>query len=548
MIQWPMFLIYIACLALVSTLGFVAHRWNPDGGWRRARSGRTTNAAHGPAPVRPASGGQEPKQATADPLDQLDEWALVGRRLATLPLVIIMGGTLFTAYTYVAVPALLYSSGAIGFFAIPYSVLANLVMYTIMPRYWRICRQHGYITAADFVLGRFQSRSLALAVAVTGILATIPYIALQIFGIEVALAQMGVAPEVPLIFTFMLLTAYTYVSGMRASLLVAIIKVVMISVTILIAIVLIPPHLGGFGAIFAAADSRLRATSSGAILLQPADQISFATLALGSVLALFLYPHTQTAVLCARSARDVRRGALWLPLFSLILTLLALLGYAALAAGIQQDPLFKANVAIPALFVRIFPTGLAGLALTAIAIGALVPAAIMSMAAANLFTRNIYQAYIQPNMTAREESNVAKLTTLVIKVLALALVIFTQESGVIQQVINFQLLGGVWILQTLPAVFLGMLTRWFNRRALLLGWAVSMLAVTWMVLAQHPISTSFPLPVGFGAAPPDGPVPVVKVYAGLVALLLNIAIAVVGTRVARWLATRERASAQAVSH
>ncbi len=540
MMQWPMFLVYIACLALVSTLGFLAHRWNPDGGWQWSKIRHTTPGVQRQAGDH-LKDKQEPVQHSVDPLDQLDEWALVGRRLSTLPLVIVIGGTLFTAYTYVAVPALLYSSGAIGFFAIPYSVLANLVMYTIMPRYWDICRRNNYVTAADFVLGHFHSRSLALAVAVTGILATIPYIALQIFGIEVALAQMGVAPEVPLIFTFMLLTAYTYVSGMRASLLVATLKAVMISVTVIIAIVLIPPRLGGFGAIFTNAATLLRATRSGALLLQPADQISFATLALGSVLALFLYPHTQTAVLCARSARDVRRGALWLPLFSLILTLLALLGYAALAAGIPQDPLFKANVAIPALFAQAFPTSLAGFALTAIAIGALVPAAIMSMAAANLFTRNIYGAYLQPHMTAREESNVAKLTTLVIKVAALALVIFTQESGVIQQIINFQLLGGVWILQTLPTVFLGMLTNWFSRRALLVGWGVSMLAVTWMVLAQHPISTNFPLPVGFGSTA------IVKVYAGLVALLLNVAIAFVGTLVAHRLAVRGHASAQAVS-
>ncbi|WSW41300.1 hypothetical protein OG426_42780 [Streptomyces canus] len=41
--------------------------------------------------------------------------------------------------------------------------------------------------------------------------------------------------------------------------------------------------------------------------------------------------------------------------------------------------------------------------------------------------------------------------------------------------INFQLLGGIWILETFPALVGGLFTRWFHRWALLAGWAVGMI-------------------------------------------------------------------------
>lgn len=487
MIQWPIFLIFMLIFALVAVIGFRAAYW---------RRGSDSSSSD----------------------DDLGEWALAGRRLGTIPLWLLMGGNLFTAYTYVAVPALLFSDGAIGFYAIPYTALVNLVMFTIMPRYWKVCATHGYVTPADFVRARFGSRLLALATAITGILATIPYIALQMYGVEVVLRQMGVAaPEVPMIFCFMILSAYTYVSGMRASILVAIVKAALIAVTVVVVFAIIPAHLGGFATIFAAAGKQLAAGGHpGALLLSGQQYSSFSTLALGSILALFLYPHVQTSVLSARDEETVRRCSLLLPIFSLILTLLALMGYAALAAGIQPDAqLFRSNVAFPALLGQQLPVVLAGIALAAIAIGALVPAAIMSMACANLFTRNCYREYIRPNCDGREEANVARLTSLVVKVGALAFVIFAQEFNVLQQVISFQQLGGVWILQTLPAVFLGLYLPWLNRRALALGWAISMALGTWMVVAQYPISTSYRLPLGASG---------LVVYAGFAALIVNLAV------------------------
>ena len=96
-------------------------------------------------------------------LSQLAEWGLGGRRFGTLITWFLLGGDLYTAYTFIAVPALMFGAGATGYFAIPYGMLAYPLLFVGFARLWSVAHRHGYVTAADFVRGRFGSRSLALA-------------------------------------------------------------------------------------------------------------------------------------------------------------------------------------------------------------------------------------------------------------------------------------------------------------------------------------------------------------------------------------------------
>jgi hypothetical protein len=301
----------------------------------------------------------------------------------------------------------------VGFFAVPYTVMVYPLMFAVFPRLWEVSRANGYVTAADFVRGRFGSGALALAVAVTGIVATMPYIALQLIGIEVVLEGLGVHGEWPLAIAFMVLAVYTYTSGLRAPAMIAVVKDVLIYVTIIVAVIVIPEQLGGYGKLFASIPPpKLLLAAASAHSLGP--QAAYATLALGSALALLLYPHAMTGVLSSSSREVIRRNAVALPVYSAALGLIALLGIMALAASVQEMPqyaagfkAFGANYAVPALFLHAFPLWFVGVAFAAIAIGALVPAAIMSIACANLFTRNIYREYCKPGCTSSEESRVA---------------------------------------------------------------------------------------------------------------------------------------------
>lgn len=453
-------------------------------------------------------------------LGLLDEWGLAGRRFGTLVTWFLLGGDLYTAYTFIAVPALVYGAGAMGFFAVPYTIVVFPIMFLVMPRLWAVSKVHGYITPADFVRGRFESRGLALAVAVTGILATMPYIALQLVGIEVVLAAMGLtgasplARDLPLIIAFAILAAYTYVSGLRAPAATAIIKDILVYITVIIAVVLIPMKLGGYGAIFHAAAASLPGhTPPGALILGPKAYTAFATLAVGSAFALLLYPHVITGTLSSKSGAVIRRNAALLPTYSLALGFIALLGYMAIAAGIKTK---VPSMVVPLLFLKEFPAWLAGFAFAAIAIGALVPAAIMSIAAANLFTRNIYKEYVKPTASPGDESRVAKLVSLIVKAGAVVFIVALP----ITYSIYLQTLGGIWILQTLPSVMIGLYSRWFHRTALLWGWLVGMVIGTAMAAAESFKTSVFPLHLGSTVIP---------AYAAVWAVLANLIVTIVLT-------------------
>jgi SSS family solute:Na+ symporter len=423
----------------------------------------------------------------ADSLESLEEWGLGGRKFGTWITWFLLGGDLYTAYTFVAVPAAMFALGSVaGFFAVPYTIVLYPIIFIFMARLWSVSHRHGYVTTADFVRGRYDDRGLSLAVAVTGFVATMPYIALQLVGIQAVLEVAGlgggdniVAKDAPLFIAFALLAAYTYSSGLRAPAVIAFVKDILIYLVIIVAIVYLPGQVGGWDAIFGAAEDKMAATNeatggpTGSFIPGAGQGWAYATLALGSALALFMYPHSVTASLSSNSRNTIRRNAAILPAYSFVLGLLALLGWVAIAAGTQPiglDGEPNAQLVIPQLFEDMFPAWFAGVAFAAIAIGALVPAAIMSIAAANTFSRNIYKEWLKKDATPAQEAKVSKLMSLLVKAFALVFVLTLDK----QNAINFQLLGGIWMLQTFPVIVFSLFTRWFHRYGLLVGWAIGM--------------------------------------------------------------------------
>ena len=472
-IDWTAFAVFIGFFLLVTVMGFMASRWR-----------RAENAGH------------------------LDEWGLGGRNFGTWITWFLVGGDFYTAYTVIAVPALVYAMGAYGFFALPYTIIVYPIVFLIMPRLWRVAAAQGHVTAADVVFGRYRSRGLELAVAMTGLIATMPYIALQLVGMEVVIKALGLVGELPLILAFLILAFYTYASGLRAPALIAFVKDIMIYIVVLVAVALIPMKLGGYAAVFSAADAAFTAKGAGGLILTPAQILPYATLALGSALAAFMYPHTLTGIFAAGSANTIRKNAVLLPAYTLLLGLIALLGYMGHAAGIKVA---TPNEVVPALFKALFSSWFTGFAFAAIAIGALVPAAVMSIGAANLFTRNVWKAYIDPAVTPAGEAQVAKLSSLIVKVGALLFILFAP----VQYALDLQLLGGLWILQTFPAVVFGLYFNWFRAPALLLGWAVGFIGGSYLSYTDglKPLHT---LSIGGTNY---------IMYVGLIALVLNVVVA-----------------------
>ncbi len=513
-IQWPELIIFTLLFAVVTVLGFVASRW---------QAGAT--------------------------LDHLDEWGLGGRKFGSWITWFLLGGDLYTAYTFVAVPALMFSAGAMGMFALPYTIIVYPIVLMPALRMWSVSRVRGYVTPADFVRGRTGSPTLALLIAITGIVATMPYIALQLVGLEAVLRTMGIngsgiVGHLPLLVAFVILAVYTYQSGLRAPALIAFVKDILIYLVIIVAIIYLPSKLGGWSEIFGAAQSKFEkspATTDG-LLLGVNNQLQYATLALGSALALFLYPHSLTSVLASRGRSVIKRNMVALPAYSLVLGLLALLGYVAISAGVKpitNNATGRAdtNTVVPVLFDSQFSAWFAGIAFAAIGIGALVPAAIMSIAAANLWTRNIYKEYVKKDATPGQEAKQAKIASLVVKFGAVAFIFFIDP----QYAIDLQLIGGVLILQTLPAVAIALYTRWFHRWGLIAGWIVG---IGWGLIMLYNIPNPGTGQKHFGGSalaldklsvfgwhPFSGSQ--LQIYVGFVALIANLLIAVIFTLIAR---------------
>ncbi|GIF73593.1 sodium:solute symporter family protein [Asanoa siamensis] len=462
----------------------------------------------------------------------LEEWGVGGRAFGNWVTWFLLGGTMYTAYTFVAVPALTYGVGAVGWFAVPFAIITTPLAFVFTARIWSVAHRHGFLTPGEFAGARFGSPGLGALVALTGIVATMPYVAVQLLALQAVLRTVGVTGEWPLLAAVGVVSLSTFRSGLRAPALLSIAKDVLLA-WVVVSALLVVTMSSGWDAIFRRAEGWFATTPSpgDGLLLPDAGQLGFVTLVIGSVLSVFAYPHAVTGMLAAKDRATVRRNIAAAPVYCLVLGLMGLLGFFALAEGIRPID-GDLNTVMPRMFQQLFPAWSAGIAYAALAVAALIPAAVMSISAANAFTRSIYRTYLRPDAPPAEEARVSRWTSLVVKFGAVAFIVLLRPS----YAVDLQLIGGVVILQTIPAVFLGLLTAWFDRRALIAGlgtglavgvallWDVQQVGAGGRVVKAHFGGSSMPL--GDTGA---------TVYVGLVALAVNLLVVTVLTLLLRLL-------------
>ena len=422
-------------------------------------------------------------------LNHVHEWSLAGRRLGTALVFFLIGADIYTAYTFVAIPSGVFAKGSLYFFAIPYVGLTFGVALVTMPRLWSLSREKGYITASDFVKDRFSSKILSILIAMTGIISLLPYIALQIVGMQSVLTVMlsGTAnsktvEEISLLIAFVILAAFTYTSGLRGATLTAVFKDILIWITVIALIVVVPLSIGGGGGGgFATAFKNVKKQTY--ITLSESLVPGYTTLVLGSALALYLYPHAINGVLSSESAQKLRTSTALLPLYGVGLAIMALMGILVYAVPSAMNFLShfpessRGILVVPSLILYTMPGWFSGIALLGIFVGGLVPAAIMAMSQASLLTRNIIKE-IKPNMPASSEIRITKISSTAFKFVALGFVFIVPAT----YAISLQLLGGILIVQILPAVFFGLYVKSSLRKEpLIVGLLVGIFSGIYMV-------------------------------------------------------------------
>ncbi len=468
-------------------------------------------------------------------MSDVGDWALAGRKIGSYLAWFLVGADLYTAYTFIAIPESLYIKGAVYFFAVPYVGITFGVAMITMPRLWKMSRKYGYVTAVDMVRDRFNSKSLAVIIALTGIVAELPYIALQIYGMQAVLKVMigqlvmsnsTIITEIALIIAFIILAAFTFTSGLRGAVVTAVMKDVIIFVTVIVAIVAIPMLTGGFGHAFTAMASATKPPATGTYQLSGLFLNGFISLTIGSALALYLYPHAVNGVLSTSSTKKLRMSTALLPIYGVGLALLALFGVLAYGAT-KALPLihtYGAVTTVPSLIYAYFPPWFVGFAFLGIFIGGLVPASIMAIAQANLLTRNVIKPYMK-SMNPKLETRLSKYFSIMFKFIALTFIFAINATYSLQ----LQLVGGIIILQTLPSIFLALYSTKLNKWAVGVGWAFGQIVglgllidANFVVAHGTSITTTFfkfSTPLGF-------------FYAGMVGILVNLLVVAVGSLIA----------------
>lgn len=466
-------------------------------------------------------------------LNHLHEWSLAGNKIGPLLMWFLVGADVYTAYTFIAVPSGIFAKGSIFFFAVPYVMSTFGIALVVMPRLWKVSKDKGYVTAVDFVKDKFNSKTLAILIALTGIIAELPYIALQIVGmkavLQVILLQYGDAKaisEIALLVSFIILAVFTFWSGLRGAVLTAVMKDIIILTTVIVVIIAVPLSYGGFFHAFS------MAKQIGIAKKPPVDFVTlpailtnaYISLFILSAFALYLYPHTINGVLSAKSERSIRLSTALLPFYGIGLAFLALFGILIYAVPDALKAVGNNGIlVVPTLIKETMPSWFTGFAFLGIFIGGLVPAAIMAISQANLLTRNIVKEF-KPDLSPKAETKIAKWASAIFKFLALGFVFLVPETYSIQ----LQLLGGILIVQTLPPIFIGLYTKWLDKNALIAGWLVGTISGVYFVMqanAGHAIVTTFMrTPLGL-------------LYVALAALALNLLVSVLWSAIANALKT-----------
>ncbi|MDQ0200372.1 sodium:solute symporter family protein [Neobacillus ginsengisoli] len=399
----------------------------------------------------------------------VEEWSVGGRRFGGLLVWFLVGADLYTAYTFLGLTSTAYSGGSLAFFAIPYCILAYFVSYFYLPKLWKVANKYKLTTLADYARERFDSKLLSSLIAVVGVLMLIPYIDLQLAGIQNTLQVAGagfINVKVVVITSFLLVALFTFFSGIKGPTYTAIIKDVLVWVIMLFLVITLPIiHFGGWSPMI-----HTLAKESPQLLTIPTAGPKgipwFITASLVSALALFMWAHGATGVFTAKSADAVRKNAMFLPLYNVVLILVIFLGFVAyhvLPKG--SDPRFALLNLIQVSYGGVAQ----GLAYSTIALASLIPCSIMAIGASNLFANNIYRDLINPKVSGAKLTLVTRSMVFVVIGLALLFGLLFPSA-----LVSLQLLGVSGMVQIFPAIVVSLFWKSQTKEATIIGLLVGL--------------------------------------------------------------------------
>ncbi len=438
----------------------------------------------------------------------LEEWTVGGRHFGALLVFLLLGGEIYSTFTFLGASGFAYGVGGPAFYIIGYSTLAYIFSYYMLPKIWRYARNHSLVTQPDFFARKYDSPALGVLVALVGVVSLVPYLVLQLtgLGIIVQAASYGAVPKAAaIIIGAAVVTLYVIISGIRGSAWTAIVKDIMIiSVVAFLGFYLPIHYYGSIGNMFTA----VNAAKPGFLAL-PAhgqDVSWFVSTTLLTSLGLLMWPQTFGAVFTASGAKVFRKNAAVLPLYQLLMLLVYFVGFTALMVvpGLKGG---DTNMALLKISVATFPSWMVGIIGAAGVFTALVPGSLIIMCAATLFSRN-FVGVLNPRQS---DEGTVRLAKCLVPVMA-AIGCYFAISGS-STIVALLLMGYNFVTQLFPAVVLSLRERNpVTKEGAFAGIVAGVATVVYFTLTHQTI----------GKLWPSLPDLVKDINVGVVALLVNV--------------------------
>lgn len=389
----------------------------------------------------------------------LEQWTVGGRGFGAIFVFLLLAGEIYTTFTFLGGSGYAYGKGAPAFYILAYGTLAYVLSYFMLPPIWLYAKENRLYSQSDFFVRKYDSPALGVLVALVDIVALIPYLVLQFkgLGIIVDIAGYGaISPTVAIWIGAIIVAAYVMVSGVHGSAWTSVAKDTMILAIVIFLGLYLPIHYyGGLGQMFTAIEQ----AKPGFTVLPPHGESLwwYASTVLLTALGFFMWPHSFGSIYTARNATVIRKNAIFLPLYQLILLFVFFVGF---AATLQVPGLTGSNIdlALFKLSVKTFDPWFVGVIGATGIFTALVPGSMILMTAATLISNNLYRA-VNPTADDRQVSNLAKL---LVPLVALVAVFFTLKGG--ETIVALLLMGYSFVTQLFPSLILSLAHRNFATR------------------------------------------------------------------------------------
>lgn len=351
-----------------------------------------------------------------------EQYIVGGRSFGFLFLWLLMAGEIYTSFTFLGAAGWAYGKGAPAFYILCYGPLAYIISYFLLPPVWRIAKHYGLLTGPDFFAQRYQSKGLGVIVALMGVVFLIPYVTLQLTGLQILLGIAGYGAFGAIWsvgIAFMLTAVFVYTAGMRGLAWASVAKDGLVLAGVVFAGVFLPIHF--FGSPANAVTKVLETHPHWMTLPGGAGALGtrwFVSTVLLSACGFWVWPQSMAAAYAAKSDGTLRRNAVFMPLYNVMLLLVFFAGFTALVIhpGLQGS---AADQSFMLVVAQHYPSWVLGLLAAAGCLAALIPASSQLLAASSIVVKNVMGDWLSLATGDRERTRATRVVVLVVAVAAL---------------------------------------------------------------------------------------------------------------------------------